>query len=77
MNASPYTNKRLFATLGIILSLLIGIAAVVYYTDQKKGITREKSNELETISKLKTEQIVNWHNERLADASVLIQNPFF
>ncbi len=77
MSASPYTNKRLFAALGIILSLLVSLAAVIYYTDHKKSITREKSNELETISKLKAEQIVNWHNERLADASVLIQNPFF
>lgn len=77
MKTSPHTNMPLYAILGLVLSLLIALGAAFYYTHQKNSIVLEKSNDLRTISSLKAEQIVSWHRERLADASVLIGNPFF
>lgn len=77
MKTRPHTNKPLYAIMGLVLSLLIALGALLYYTHQKNSIVQEKSNDLETISRLKAEQIVSWHRERLADAGVLVGNPFF
>ncbi len=58
------------------ISLLLITAGYVYYQDSSERIRNEGIKDLTTISKLKTNQIVKWHNEREADAKVIFGDPY-
>ncbi|MFA5403467.1 MAG: PAS domain S-box protein [Ignavibacteria bacterium] len=64
----------------IILYLLITffelIVGIRYYYIQKDIIKSEKYTELSVIADSKVNQIVNWRNERIADANVIFNSVF-
>ena len=64
----------LYLIVFVIVSLTIGIVGGLYYREQKEAIEQEKKKELETIADLKVQGIVNWRNERYADAITIFQN---
>jgi signal transduction histidine kinase len=56
------------------LVLLISSAGIFYYKGQKKDFRKFKQDELLAIADLKVSQIVNWREERLADAATIRDN---
>ncbi len=65
---------RLFITCFSVFTVCLVAAAILYYNQEKNRIHREKYNELAEIANLKTEQIVQWKKERMANGQVLINN---
>ena len=61
---------RLLAVYFLFVIVLMGLG-YAYFEDRKKEILNQRKEELSTIAELKVEQVVNWRNERLADASKL------
>src|SRR4030042_2132305 len=59
-----------------ILALSIWAAGYSYYRNQKETIKKEVHEELSAIADLKINQIVNWHKERLGDATFVFKNAF-
>ena len=57
-----------FLTAGILS------AGYIYYQSQKNIIINEKQNELTAIADLKAGEIVQWRDERLADAKIIFQS---
>ena len=60
-----------------LLSVGIAIAGYAFYSFQRDEIIRDKRDDLTTIADLKVAQIANWRRERIADAVVVSQTPFF
>ena len=73
MNIIPRGLVVVFVVL--ILATLGG--GVWSYRSQRERFRQQAEQELETITRLKTDQIVRWRAERLGDASVLMESPFF
>ncbi|HQJ20602.1 MAG TPA: ATP-binding protein [Bacteroidales bacterium] len=67
-------NRWLFITCFSVFTVCLVAAAILYYNQEKNRIHHEKYNELAEIANLKTEQIVQWKKERMADGQVLINN---
>ncbi len=62
--------------LAVSLLLLLGGDLWLYRTEE--AAARQKAaQQLAAIAQLKVDQIVAWRNERLGDAAVLRENPFF
>jgi len=59
----------------IILACGIGAAGLLFYLEQKQGITREKRNELLAVAELKARTIAEWRTAHLEDAGVILDNP--
>ncbi|MBI5374701.1 MAG: hypothetical protein HZA77_04665 [Candidatus Schekmanbacteria bacterium] len=79
-DAAEYRRSENNIPLRIIIIFLIFALCVIsggyiYYSAQKANVVREKHNELTAIADLKTKQIVNWRNERIADAKVTLRSP--
>src|SRR5450759_490086 len=60
-----------------LLSLSILITGYFYYAYQRAYFKQEKVEELAAIADLKIKQIVDWRKERLADAIMIKEDPFF
>jgi signal transduction histidine kinase len=60
-----------------LLSLGISLTGYFYYDYQQGHLKRQKQDELAAIVKLKILQIHDWRQERLADAMVIMEDPFF
>ena len=77
--ASPVRPRKIPWHLILIFSLLsLGILGTGYffYEYQLSSLKQEKLNELKTIADLKITQNVEWRYERLADATVIKEDPF-
>ena len=77
--ASPVRPRKIPWHLILIFSLLsLGILGTGYffYDYQLSSLKQEKLNELKTIADLKITQNVEWRYERLADATVIKEDPF-
>jgi PAS domain S-box-containing protein len=59
-----------------LLALCIVSAGYLYYDSQKQHREKEVKDELSAIADLKVNQIVNWRNERIADAAGIFTNNF-
>lgn len=59
----------------ILLACGIGTAGFLFYLDQKRGITREKRNELMAVADMKSRTIAEWRSAHLEDAGVIRDNP--
>ena len=70
-------RKRQVLLLIGILSAFIAAGGYLFYHNQANTIREEKYNELKAIATLKINQLVQWRNERIADARVISQSPFF
>ncbi|HXX80042.1 MAG TPA: ATP-binding protein [Thermodesulfovibrionales bacterium] len=57
-----------------ILATLISSVGFLYYQSKKKEIGKDIANELLAIANLKASQIVNWREERFADAATIRDN---
>ncbi len=75
------TRQNMFpGWLMVVLTLMV--AAVLaggswFYHNQEQLLQQNASDELQTIAKLKVDQIVGWRAEHLTDATLLMDNPFF
>ena len=77
--AFPVRPRKIPWHLILIFSLLsLGILGTGYffYDYQLSSLKQEKLNELKTIADLKITQNVEWRYERLADATVIKEDPF-
>ncbi len=70
-------NKRQFIFLIGVLAILIAAGGYLYNRHQANTIREQKYAELAAIAKLKTDQLVQWRKERIADARVMSCSPFF
>jgi PAS domain S-box-containing protein len=69
-----FPNKLLILLFGVIaLGLIIG--GFWFYDYQTQTIRTNKFSDLQFIAELKTNQIVQWREERLADALLISQDP--
>ncbi len=73
MNSFPRWLK--IATVLVMLGFLLG-GGLIYRT-QERSIRKRVAAELAAIARLKANQIRAWRNDRLADAALLSQSPFF
>lgn len=66
----PWTLILVFVvfTIGI---LLLGY---IFYRSQRERLVAERRDNLEAISSLKIDQIIQWYNERISDATVISHN---
>ena len=65
-----------YAALALLaLALLSGGAW--FYRGQERELREQVENDLAAIARLKVKQIVDWRTERLGDAGVLMEGPFF
>jgi PAS domain S-box-containing protein len=61
----------------VLFSVASGVAGYFFYENQKKTIKEEKRDQIGAIADLKVRQISKWHKDRMADAEVIIECPFF
>jgi len=73
MNSFP--RWLMFASALAILTLLCG--GVWFHLAQKQYVRQEAERHLQSVVQLKVDRIADWLEERLADASVLIERPHF
>jgi len=73
MNIFP---RWLIIALVLAFVLLLAGSTRFYYV-QMRSLRQGAENDLQTIAQAKVDQIVTWRTERLADASVLMDSPFF
>src|SRR5664280_616930 len=67
--------KKAFPWKLVVIFLLFSVAIILvgifYYESQKNKIFTEQENNLSAIALLKINQILNWRNERIEDATVI------
>ncbi len=51
-----------------LVSILVLLTGLLYYKDEKKTTRQEKYNELQAIATLKSNQLSQWHKERMSEA---------
>ncbi|MCG2721634.1 MAG: cache domain-containing protein, partial [Thermodesulfovibrionales bacterium] len=76
---SEITKQKFpFSLLFIFLLLAAGIAAAgsLYYRGESQQIQREVEERLSTVADLKVNQIADWRQERIGDATLLMHNRF-
>ena len=61
----------------VIVAVFASLGGYFLYEYSKEQISQEKYNDLKGIAILKAKEFERWQRERLADATVLINNPFF
>jgi len=69
-------NKRQSLVLAGILAGIIAAGGYLYYRQQVITIREQKHSELQAISELKINQLVQWRRERTADARVISTLPY-
>ena len=72
-SASP---RWLIATLALALLILLAGGAW-FYTSQEQQLRQKAEDDLLAIAELKASQIAAWRGERLANAAILTESPFF
>jgi PAS domain S-box-containing protein len=60
-----------------VLTAIIIVAGYAYYLNGKKQIRQSQEANLGIIANLKAEQLINWREERIADARTIAEGPFF
>ncbi len=74
MNITFTRPLRLLIFVHLAIIILFAYLAFTFYRNDKVNELTERSDELNSIAKLKQSLIVQWHNERLADARYLSSN---
>ncbi len=67
---------HMFVSVGVISTLFI-FGGYLYYSSEEKSIRNEKFQEIQAVAELKINQIIQWRKERLEDATIAMQAPFF
>lgn len=62
-----------------VLLIIIVLSSLAYYLylHTENSIRKDKIQELEFFSRSKVDQLTQWYKERIADANVVSQSPFF
>jgi PAS domain S-box-containing protein len=72
---SPKTSNKNILILTICCGLILFIFGMYnLYIKERESITAEKHSDLKAISQLKENQIVQWHKERLSEATFFSNN---
>ena len=75
------TRKSAFSRWLVAALALVVIAVLTgggwFYRNQEKQLRQSAEDELQTITKLKVDQIAAWRVKQVADTAVLIENSFF
>jgi len=74
---SHQERRQPFRILNLVVFILIFSCSYIYYKYEKKSIRDEKYADLKMIADLKINQIVNWREERLANARIISESPMF
>lgn len=61
----------------VLLFLALWVSGAWFYRAQEQQARANVETELQAISQLKVDQLVQWRSERLADAAVLMDSEFF
>ena len=69
-------KKQPFLVLSLAIFILIISGGYLYYRYEKNATRQEKYSDLKMIADLKMKQILQWREERLADAHLIAENPF-
>ena len=62
-----------FPALGLVLLLLAAGGTAFYLSEQQQQITHA-GDQLRAVSELKSQQIIEWRRERIADGQILVDN---
>ena len=68
--------RRLMAALAVVL-LVLAIGGIWFYRAQEQQLQQHAEDELRAIAQLKVAEITAWRSERLGDAALLTNDPFF
>ncbi|MDK9700006.1 MAG: ATP-binding protein [bacterium] len=75
MEQYPKPLPRAFFVAVFAALLLLVIGSWLYYRSELKRHNAFVTSELQAIADLKTQQIIDWRNERLSDANFLFSSP--
>lgn len=75
------TQKNAFPR-WLVAALALALTAVLaggswFYLCQERLLRQSAEDELQTIAKLKVDQVLAWRSEQVADSAALMGNPFF
>ncbi|HUX52854.1 MAG TPA: PAS domain S-box protein, partial [Williamwhitmania sp.] len=70
-------NRITLALIAVTIAAILTFGGFIFYNYQEQSIRRVKYNELNAIAELKTQQIDRWRKDRLGDANIAAQSPFF
>ncbi len=76
-NTTFLTKKWHLLLLSVVISIVLGAGGHFYFSHSVRQLRLEKENDLKAITELKINQLVQWHKERIADAKVISESPFF
>ncbi len=71
---SATNSKKKFLLIYIVLAIVFTSSAYFYYRYEEAALVKQKQNELESIVKLKINQISNWYRDEKKDAKILSHN---
>jgi len=69
-NLSSYSVVLFFLMSGALIT-----GAFLYFQSQRNDILKQESKELEAVAEVKLAQITDWRNERLHDATFILNDP--
>ncbi len=67
--------KAILVYFALFLCALAGLTAWSYHL-QHHAVQRDVQTNLETVAQSKADQVIQWRNERIADALQLVESPF-
>ncbi len=76
-NAQEKRSLAIFIFIFIVLASAIAAASTLIYQNYEKQFRTQVENQLSAIAALKVDELHNWRDERLADASLFYRNENF
>ncbi len=76
-DSNSTTNIWQVLTLIGVTSVLLITGAFFFFSYESKSIRSSKHREIQAIAEMKIQQLVQWHQDRTADVTVISQSPFF
>ena len=73
MNRFPRWFMAVFA----LMTLILLAGGALFYRAQERYFRQDAETNLNTIASFKVDQIVQWRAERIGDAAVIMESPFF
>jgi two-component system cell cycle sensor histidine kinase/response regulator CckA len=75
-NARPPSSRVLYLVMALVAVVILG-GGYLFYHFQEQQMRQRVEGGLSIVAQLKAEQIVEWRADRLMDADVLVESPFF
>jgi PAS domain S-box-containing protein len=73
-NGLKISIPRRLVVIFLLFSVIIILMGIYYYKVQRNRDFKEQEKNLTAIATLKIREIINWHNERIGDASTIKDN---